>query len=376
MHILGIIGVNRHHFWGYQSFRKKHRKVFIFNFSSNYLFILETSLPQLFIISTEWTEQQWFNTGGTRAKKYLLSPDGKFFYFKRSQFKEATEAKPGKDFKFEFWNEIIAYEVGTMLGFKMLRYDMAIDGELMGCISESMINSDKQELIEGVKYLQAYSPAYDPGKKEHRTWYTFNLIEGALESAKIDNFINDILELIVFDALIGNGDRHQENWAVITHQRLITDIATEEIVRYPTKKPKLPGLYYRSETNFAPIYDSGSSLGRELLENTVELYLTSENDLERYISKGTSEIHWESKKVSHFELIRNLLGSSFKEAITKIINRVIERYDNAKIETILEEVDQKTPESHFQYRIPTSRKRLILKIITLRFEMLRATLNG
>jgi hypothetical protein len=356
-------------------------------------------VPQLFQISAEWTEQQWFNTGGTRAKKYLLSPGGKFFYFKRSQFKLATQTKPGKDFRYEFWNEIIAYEIGTLLGFKMLRYDIAIDGEIMGCISESMISSDNQELIEGVKYLQAYSPEYDPGKKGHRTWYTFNLIEGSLDAANIGNYINDILELIVFDALIGNGDRHQENWAIITRQRLITDLASQEIVRNSTKKPNkmslwllnflksmeikqrklnptLPGLYYKPETSFAPIYDSGSSLGRELLEDTVELFLTSDKELEKYISKGTSEIHWENKKVSHFELIRNLLGSSYKEAITNIINRVINGYDSSKIETILEEVDQKTPESHYQYRIPASRKRLILKIITLRFEMLRATLNG
>ncbi len=355
-------------------------------------------MPQLFLISTEWTEQQWFNTGGTRAKKYLLSPDGKFFYFKRSQFKEATETKLGKDFRYEFWNEVIAYEVGTLLGFKMLRYDIALDGEIMGCISESMINSENQELIEGVKYLQAYSPDYDPGKKDHRTWYTFNLIEGALKAAKIGHFINEILELIVFDALIGNGDRHQENWAAITHQRLITDVYAEmkkfkkiklkritkwaldilsfSVNRLNQFKQNLPKSYYITNIKFAPIYDSGSSLGRELLDETVELFLTSNNDLEKYISKGTSEIHWENKKVSHFELIRNLLGSSYKEDITKIINRVIESYDNAKIETILEEVDKKTPETRFQYRIPNSRKRLILKIITLRFEMLRATLNG
>lgn len=314
-------------------------------------------MPQLFTISTEWTEQQWFSTGGTRAKKYILSPDGKFYYFKRSQFKLATPTKPGKDFKYEFWNEIIAHEVGSLLGFKVLRYDLAIDGELMGCISESMIDSENQELIEAVKYLQAYSPDYDPGKKEHRTWYTFSLIEGALESAKIGHFINDLLELIVFDALIGNGDRHQENWAVITHQRLISDV------------------YYTPEIKFAPIYDSGSSLGRELLDETVELFLTSDKDLEKYIAKGTSEIHWENKKVSHFELIRNLLDSSHKEKVKDIIERVIRKYDGAKIEAIIEEIDQKTPENLARYKIPSHRKRLILKIITLRFETLRALLD-
>lgn len=354
-------------------------------------------MPQLFTISTEWTEQQWFSTGGTRAKKYLLGPDGKFYYFKRSQFKEATETKPGKDFRYEFWNEIIAYEVGNLLGFKMLRYDIAIDGEIMGCLSESMIDSENQELIEGVKYLQAYSPGYDPGKKEHRTWYTFALVEGALESARIGHFINDLLEIIVFDALIGNGDRHQENWAVITHHRFFMDVLEEmerdeiikikkwertlfSISKWVERKLKglnkpLPKSYYIPEKKFAPIYDSGSSLGRELLDETVELLLKSDNELKKYIDKGTSEIHWENKKISHFELIRNLLDSSHKEKVKNIIERVIRKYEDAKIEDIIAKVDQKTPESLARYKIPTHRKRLILKIITLRFEMLRALLN-
>ena len=119
-------------------------------------------MPKLFIITEEWNKQPWFNTGGTREKKYLQSPDGKFYYFKRSQL------KPHKDYRFEFWNEIIAYELGSMLGFNMLRYDAAIDGDIMGCICQSMINADQEELIEGIKYLQAFSPTYEPAKKEHQ----------------------------------------------------------------------------------------------------------------------------------------------------------------------------------------------------------------
>jgi len=354
-------------------------------------------VPKLFTITPEWTEQQWFNTGGTRAKKYLLHPDGKFFFFKRSQYKPASDKKPEKDFKYEFWNEIISYEVGSLLGFKMLRYDMAIDGEIMGCISESMVNSENQELIEGIKYLQAYSPDFDPGNKEHRVWYTFNLIEGALQSAKIDHFIDDLLEIIVLDATIGNGDRHQENWAVVTHQRLITD-AVELIenrgeirinkllkllltfLKRAEKKmkeqnQKIPKLSYIIDKQFAPIYDNGSSLGRELLDEKVNLYITSNEELTKYILRGPSEIHWENQKVSHFQLIRNLLNSKYEGKIKEIINRIVDKYSRTEIERIIQEVDKDVPETHTQYRIPESRKRLIFKIITLRFEMLRTITN-
>lgn len=63
-------------------------------------------MAALYDIST-WNSQPWYNTGGTRAKKYVQSRDGKYYFFKRSQL------KPGKDYKFEFWSEIIACQVGS-----------------------------------------------------------------------------------------------------------------------------------------------------------------------------------------------------------------------------------------------------------------------
>ena len=44
-----------------------------------------------------------------------------------------------------------------------------------------------------------------------------------MQSAKIPYFIDDIIKIIIFDSLIGNGDRHQENWAIITQQKLILE---------------------------------------------------------------------------------------------------------------------------------------------------------
>jgi len=339
-------------------------------------------LPELYTITPDWIEQQWYNTGGTRAKKYLLAPDGKFYYFKKSQI------KLGKNFKYEFWNEIIAYEVGTLLGFYILRYDIAVDGEKMGCISESMIYGE-QKLNEGIKYLQAYKTEFDPTNRSHRNLYNFEFIEKALHHLRIHEFIKDLLELIVLDSLIGNGDRHQENWAFITVTRPFTE-KFSAVIKYATnaqeaalrlikskeEKIKAAGLELPPEFDvidysFAPIYDSGSSLARELLPEKVEQLLHSETELKKYILKGTSEIHWGDKKLSHFDLIRNLLSSPHKGAIKGIIERVMSKYDKRKVEQIIKEIDQKVPETHIEYKIPATRKQLILKIITLRFEMLK-----
>jgi hypothetical protein len=344
-------------------------------------------LPQLFTITDEWNEQSWFSTGGTRAKKYLQSPDGKFYYFKRSQL------KPGKDYHFEFWSEVVAYELGAMLGFNMLRYDIAIFGDVMGCICESMINSEEEELIEGVKYLQAFAPTYDPALKEHQNRYTFDLIKNSLEKARLHQYMDQVVEIIIFDALIGNGDRHQENWAFINkswpmHEAIqkmenedtISKLSrlwrwllkwlkkyTERIHKESKERGKrMPRQLCISQIRIAPIYDSGSSLGRELLDDRIEKFLKSDEDLSRYIDKGVAEIHWENKKLSHFELIRQLLHSEYRQTVKRIINRVMEKWDGQGIERIIQAIDRLVPDSHNVYKIPDSRKLLIIKIITLR----------
>lgn len=353
-------------------------------------------MPQLFNITEEWNEFPWLNTGGTRAKKYLQSPDGKFYYFKCSQ------VKPGKDYRYEFWNEVIACELGSLLGFKMLRYDVALFDDIMGCISESMINPNEEELIEGVKFLQAFSPRYNPVLKEHQNWYTFYLIKNSLEHAKLIKFLPKVIEIIIFDALIGNGDRHQENWAFIERhvplheaiEKMESTGAIEKVNRFfrwvlqwlkrrterihqenKGKGKKMPKQFYIPQIKMAPIYDSGSSLGRELTEERVLQLLLDEKELGKYIDRGKSEIHWENKKVSHFDLIRLLYQTECKQPLEQIIRRVIERWDRAAIEKILENVDTLVPDSHIFYKIPANRKRLITKIILLRRDRLAQLIN-
>lgn len=350
-------------------------------------------MPKLFIINDEWSEQKWFNTGGTRAKKYLQSPEGKYYYFKKSYKKEVI------DYTYEFWSEIIASEVGKLLGFNMLQYDLAVIGDEMGCICQSMIESDEQELNEGGKYLQAYDNAFDPEIKSTRSQYSFQLIEQSFSVFDLGVYIEQIIEIIIFDALIGNGDRHQENWAFITtYGRISKFMATlENDVKEPLYK-KLPKwfkkffnfhkivdeerqtlteagnlvkLYYLNVEKFSPIYDNGSSLGRELELDKIERMLKNEKEFKAYIRRGTSEIHWKGEKISHFELIERLLNSSYCEIVTRIVARVVEKFDDAKIEQIVNEIDTLVPKDLLHYQLPLSRKHLIIKMILLRFEKLR-----
>jgi hypothetical protein len=169
-------------------------------------------MPEVLNIS-HWNQRLWFNTGGTRAKRLLHNPENdKIYYFKKSADK----------FPYEFWSEIIAYELGQILQLDVLKYEVAVFENEIGCVSLSMIDSDEEELIEGGKYLQAHYPEFSPDDKKLRHQYTFQLIEETFVAYKLEHFIENILKIIVFDALIGNSDRHQENWAFISNYTKIS----------------------------------------------------------------------------------------------------------------------------------------------------------
>ena len=62
-------------------------------------------MAELYNIS-DWSEQSWWNTGGTRDKKIYLNPDdGELYYFKQS-FKKGQ-----RDFKHEFWRLLNLLEI-------------------------------------------------------------------------------------------------------------------------------------------------------------------------------------------------------------------------------------------------------------------------
>lgn len=347
-------------------------------------------MAKLFDIS-DWPEQSWYNTGGTRNKKVYLCPlDGEMYYFKQS-FKKGK-----RDYKYEFWSEIIASELGKTLGFDVLDYHIALRGDVVGCICKSMIG-EREELVEGGKYLQAYDNTFKPEDIKLRHQYTLTLILEALYSFDKEKHYKELAETIVFDAIIGNSDRHQENWAIInTHSTLTEGIAHFEkgleagkleglptwmvnlFKKFYTQKGqmrrdlKTARLLMPKQTKFAPIYDSGCSFGRELDDNRVKSMLLNDAEIEKYVSKGLAEIHWGESKISHFEFIHRLLQDNvLRNHVKDALLRTLNLFDQKRIEDIVFSIDQPLKDMGNPNILPIERKELVVKLLTLRIEKLR-----
>ncbi len=211
----------------------------------------EMKIDIKFIDASDWQEQPWYSSGGTRAKKVLQKPDGTEYYFKCSEKKPAKEGKPAKEYKYEFWNEIIAYQLGKALGLNMLRYDIAVFGEEIGCLSPKMNITDDIQLIEVGRYMTALNENFIPENYASRKEYTFQLLEQTISHFKLSDYWEQLLQTILFDALIGNTDRHQENWAFFGTSTIMSK--TYEDLKKKPKPEKCHGLKGSSPDRFSTI---------------------------------------------------------------------------------------------------------------------------
>lgn len=336
---------------------------------------------------TTWNEKPFFNTKGTRNKCVVSNPaDDTEYFFKTSILKE------GKDYKTEFWSEIIASKVGNFLGFNVLDYNIAKHGNEIGCLSRSMVG-ENECLTEGISLLTGYDNTYQPEDKKSYSSYTFHFIKAAIDSYNLSDNINDIIKTIIFDALIGNSDRHQENWGFITPYQESTYTSDEAKGILDKLKDRFKQIHdFVKNKNikdsnidsikikilhingiYSPIYDSGCCLAREMTENAVKQMLNDEVMFNSFINRGKSEIRWGDKgdKLNHFDLIKKI-REEYPDIVNNTIMNVVSLYDADKIRDIVFNIDSSLPiDLKEENSLSENRKNLICKIISERYERLK-----
>ena len=314
-----------------------------------------------FIDVTEWQEVQEFQTGGTREKCWLINPDTFTYYFFKVSIK-----KGDKDYPSEFWMEIIASKVGMSLGLDMLNYDIAKQDEKVGCISKNMVAEDEgYALVELMYILAGYCADYNPEKDKDK--FTIDFVYNALQSVGLERYIDKFIDVLIFDCVIGNQDRHQENWGFISPQEAKEHISDKNIKAGNIK------LYWAG-SKVAPIYDSGSSLGRENNEEKVNTMLKDHIQMEAYINRYKPEIRIEQgSKISYVEMINYLLQHPTYGRLTHdSIERIVSKYNPDISRDIIMGIDTNLPkELSERYGLSKSRKLFVIDLIDRRIKRLK-----
>ena len=204
----------------------------------------------------------------------------------------------------EHWAEKIASEVASVIGIRHAKVELAEFEDERGSVTESFARGGRA-LCHGNQLLEVAIDGYNPKRRFQQSHHTLENIWKVLdcvfitpESARRAKLV--IANYMVLDALIGNTDRHHENWGILL--RRVGD-GWSVIV--------------------APSYDHASSLGRELLDERRNILLT-ENRVGNYAEKGHGAIYWSEDKrygPSPLELVRQAAPTypdPFRPAILKL----------------------------------------------------------
>ena len=265
---------------------------------------------------------------GTKRKFWFHHPELGLCLFKL--------ARPGSG---EDWSEKVACELARLLGIPHARYELAAWSCQPGSLSVSMV-AELETLIHGnelIAQLSSEYPAPDVAPRFRNSGHTLPLVLETIERSRaepptpadlpggVETAVDVFVGFLLLDALIGNTDRHHENWAVIER----TDFNDEELEYH---------------LHLAPTYDHASCLGRnepdarraERLRsrdrgNTVEAY-AERCDSALYLNATDRKPLRTIDAFRHASELRARAAEAWKERLRAI--------GQAEFETVLAEVPQ------------------------------------
>lgn len=161
------------------------------------------------IDATGWRSVAERLPAGRLDKELLVDPEGGVFIFKWPE-------QPG-----EAWAEKVAAELGRLFGLQMAEVELAYrpnpyTGRRQGTLARHFRYVEGQAIRgrwePGVDLLQEQIPGY--GSLTH---YSYQRVRAVLEPLGLPN---EFHRMLIFDAVICNIDRHDENWEVFERRRL------------------------------------------------------------------------------------------------------------------------------------------------------------
>ncbi|MCF6312379.1 MAG: HipA domain-containing protein [Verrucomicrobiales bacterium] len=204
-----------------------------------------------------------------------LGSKPKFWFWYQSRFWLFKEVRKNTG---EHWAEKVASEIADELGLPTHHTELATFEGRDGCAVRSFLETG-EVLVHGNEILAGTIDDYDKdkimGQADHNIGNVVKVLERWFSGPEAGEVAaNRVVGYLLLDALIGNTDRHHENWGIVGH---------------PIHHDK-EGESADFVVEIAPTFDHASSLGRELLDERREAILNEQGALVRYIGKARGGI--------------------------------------------------------------------------------------
>ncbi|WP_150306036.1 hypothetical protein [Pseudomonas saliphila] len=260
----------------------------------------------------------------------------------------------------QFWCELIAYQIGLLLNVPVPPAHAAYDsltGEC-GSLSEWF-------------YEPGVDMFYAAGYFFYRDIRNFDKEKGAQHNLQTamqlnkefigDNQIFDFWSMMLFDCVIGNTDRHQENWGYLVN----LSPNSKSVAR--RKKEN-----FSIRLQFAPWFDNGTSLGYQLLPHKFNNW--TDHRLDGFITKGTHHIRFaldRLEQIGHVESMRFIAEHNPK--VRQLLIKRLKDFEFGQLERVLDRlVELPMP---IDARLTRDRADFVLRLTSRRLQLIMENLN-
>ncbi len=295
-----------------------------------------------------------FPVGGDAPKDFISVYEYKKGESPNKQWQRHIAKIGHKWYPLESISEYLLNRIGEVLGLCMAEAQLRLADEQIRFLSKYFLQAD-EIMMHGAQIYSSYLLQNDTKLVDEierrnltRKLFSFQFTNEAIEFVfpkEHENIMTALVELLVFDAITGNNDRHFYNWAIITD----------------LKGRKIP--------TFSPIYDSARGLFWNISESTIERKFYEKGNiktprLETYIQSSRPKIGWKNWKgkaeINHLQLIENIYKAYpiHRKTCEKLLKPVA-------LQSILHLID-----AEFKLFFSNNRYRLIVACLKKRFEHL------
>ncbi|MBN1974073.1 MAG: hypothetical protein JW787_10575 [Sedimentisphaerales bacterium] len=308
------------------------------------------------IVIDDWRKDETYEgiyPKGTRDKSAYFSPEAVDEKYLKGNYRYLFKLSRSK-FPWQFWGEIIAYRLGLITGIEVPPAHIGLNNEYnpgeatYGALIEWFYDDKKDTYIEGGQIMEGIIKDYD---RQKGTQHNFLSIPHFVK-----NSTGYWAGVFTLDCLIGNTDRHQDNWGLILKDA-------------KTKKSK------QGFVLFSPAFDNGTALGYEILEENIDKY-KDEKLFEKYLTNPRHARHhmkWSLDQldvINFYEFMKKFV-LEFKDSKDIICKHL--RFERSQVEEVMNPLVSAVTDN--TYSLTQKRLHFIMELIFKRKKLLEKALG-